>query len=111
MRVIIIRDDNTVLVDGEAHAVDCSSLPTDFHALQWDGTSGEVEYRMVVCSHCNTRSRKPNLFVNDMTPYLPYVDAWTKAKIAAEAAMQAIHDAATKAAFEASQKAQADAAG
>lgn len=111
MRVTIIRDDNTVSVDGEGYAVDCTGLPADFHALQWDGTSGEVEYRTVVCSHCNTRSRKPNLFVNDMTPYLAYVDAWTKAKTEAEAAKQAMHDAMTKAAFEASQKAAADAAG
>lgn len=106
MRVTIIRDDNTVLVDGEAYAVDCSSFPADFHALQWEGISGEVEYRTVVCSHCNTRSKKPNLFVNDMTPYLPYVDAWTKAK---QAAIEEIRRQA--AAHLEAEKAVADAAG
>lgn len=86
MRVTIIRDNDTVNVDGVAYTVDCSKLPADFHALQWNGTSGEIEYRMVVCAHCNTRSKKPNLFINDMTPYQPYVDAWGVAKAAALAA-------------------------
>lgn len=95
MRVTIIRDDNKVVVDGEGYTVDCTALPVDFHALQWDGTSGEVEYRMTVCSHCSTRSKKPNLFVNDMTPYLPYVDAWTAAKATA-AAVIAAHEEATR---------------
>lgn len=98
MRVTIIRDDNTVLVDGEGYTVDCTPLPADFHALQWDGTSGEVEYRMTVCSHCNTRSKKPNLFVNDMTPYLSYVDAWTKAKAAAIEAAEKLAKAQAEAA-------------
>lgn len=80
MRVTIIKDSNIVNVDGEAYAVDCTGLPVDFHALQWDGTGGEIEYRTTVCGHCNTRSKKPNLFVNDMTPYLAYVDAWTASK-------------------------------
>ena len=96
MRVTIIRDDNTVSVDGEGYGVDCTPLPADFHALQWDGTSGEVEYRMMACSHCNTRSKKPNLFVNDMTPYLPYVDAWTAAKAAAIEAARVAQEEAEK---------------
>lgn len=106
MRVSIIKDNGTVNVDGEAYAVDCTSLPADFHALQWDGTSGEIEYRMTVCSHCNARSKKPNLFINDMTAYLPYVDAWTVSK---EAARVAAAEAQAEAA--ALQGAQANAAG
>lgn len=99
MRVTIIKDDNAVNVDGERHTVDCGKLPADFHALQWDGTSGEIEYRMTACNHCGGRNKKPNLFVNDMTPYLAYVDAWGVAK-AAHLAERA-----------AAEKAQADAAG
>lgn len=98
MRVSIIKDNNTVNVDGEAYAVDCTGLPVDFHALQWDGTSGEIEYRMVVCSHCSTRSKKPNVFINDMTSYLPYVDAWTVAKQAADGLRRAADAAAELAA-------------
>lgn len=108
MRVTIIRDDNTVAVDGESYTVDCTPLPADFHALQWDGTSGEVEYRMTVCSHCNTRGKKPNLFVNDMTPYLPYVDAWTAAKTAATEAKRIAQEEAAKAAAASHEKLVAD---
>ncbi len=104
MRVTIIKDNGTVTVDGESYPVDCSGLPADFHALQWDGASGEIEYRTVVCSHCGTRSKKPNLFINDMTPYLPYVDAWTVAKetarVAHEKAIADAKEAAEKQAVE-----------
>lgn len=130
MRVSIIKDSGTVNVDGEGYPVDCTGLPADFHALQWDGTSGEIEYRMVACSHCGGRNKKPNLFINDMTSYLPYVDAWTKAKeaarvlaeVQAEAAAlaaaqakaahdKAMADAADEAAARAAEKAAANAAG
>lgn len=80
MRVTIIKDGNRVSVDGEPYAVDCSGLPADFHALQWDGSRGEVEYRLTVCDHCNARSKKPNEFITDLAPYQTYVDAWHAAK-------------------------------
>ncbi len=82
-RVIIIRDGNTVIVDGERHEVDCSNLPGDFHALQWNGTSGEIEYAAVRCEHCGVRSKKANEFIRDLAPFQPYVDAWQQAKTAA----------------------------
>lgn len=83
MHVTIIRDDNSVSVNGESHTVDCSTLPADFHALQWDGASGEVEYRMVVCDHCRGRNKEPNLRISDLAPYQPYIDAWKAAEVAA----------------------------
>lgn len=86
MRVTILKDDSTVSIDGERHAVDCTDLPVDFHALQWYGAlGGEVEYRMTTCAHCNARSKKPNQTVSDFTPYTVYVDRWKAAKAAAEA--------------------------
>lgn len=91
MRVTIIRDDNTVIVDGEAHHVDCSTLPTDFHALQWAGDLGEIEYRMLNCAHCGGRSKKQNVTIADMVPYQPYVDGWRVAKATADAARAAVH--------------------
>lgn len=89
MRVTIIRDDNTVMVDGERHEVDCSKLPTDFHALQWDGDAGEVEHVTSRCEHCGARSKKGNEFIRDLTPYQPYVDAWRMAKLVADEATKA----------------------
>jgi len=46
MRVTIVKEDNVVLVDGEALNFDLSTItfPENFWALQWNGSSGHVEY-------------------------------------------------------------------
>jgi hypothetical protein len=44
MRVSIIRDNATVTVDGVCYAVDVSELPSYFHAIQWDGSKGHIEF-------------------------------------------------------------------
>lgn len=69
MRVTIIKDDNSVIVDGVRHTVSCADLPADFHALQWNGTSGEVEYALV------GTKKKPNEIISSLAPYQKYVDA------------------------------------
>lgn len=76
MRFTIIRDTGTVAVDMLAFEVDCSALPFDVHAVQWDGTSGEIEYKMTQCSHCGARSKKHNEPFTDPAPYQPLLDAW-----------------------------------
>lgn len=86
MRVTIIKDDNTVLVDGVRQTVDCASLSADFHALQWDGTHGEVEYNMTRCTHCGARSKKGNELISSIAPYQKFVDAWAVAKAEADEA-------------------------
>lgn len=98
MRVTIIND-GTVYVDGVAHAVRVD-IPAPFHAMQWDGTRGEVEYSVTTCDHCGARSRKPNETISDIAPYQKYVDAWHVAadKAAADAQAAALtaenrHDA------------------
>lgn len=88
MQVSIIKDDNTVIVDGVSYAVDCSDLPADFHALQWDGTQGEIEYRISRCDHCGVRAKKGNAIITDIARYQPYVDRWKISKAAYEAEMQ-----------------------
>lgn len=85
MRVTIIKDDNAVVVNGEKHAVDCSDLPADFHALQWNDLSGEIEFRITRCTHCSARSKKGNEIISDFAPYAPYVSAWRTAKAVADA--------------------------
>lgn len=84
MRVTIVKDDNKVIVDGEAHTVNCAPLPAGFHALQWDGTRGEVEYAVTHCEHCGAHSKKANVQVSDLSPYEPYLDLWRTAKALAE---------------------------
>ena len=113
MRVSIVKDGNTVNVDGERHEVDLSSLPANFHALQWDGASGEIEYAMVFCEHCGTRGKRPNETITDFTPYMVHLNGWyaAKAKAEREAAEQAAKIAEEAAKLAEAQKAQADAAG
>lgn len=93
MRVIIIKDDNAVSVDGVKLHVDCSQLPADFHALQWYGSGGELEYSAQFTGEGWTK--KMNQIVSDMTPYQPYVDAHAveKARVDAEVAAQDAADA------------------
>ena len=45
MKLTIIRDMGLVHVDGRGHdELDLSSVPAEVHAVQWDGTNGEIEY-------------------------------------------------------------------
>lgn len=65
----------TVLVDGASRPVDCSALPSYFHALQWYGDSnppyGEIEY-----AADDQGKKMPNTRFSDFTPYQYLVDAW-----------------------------------
>tara|TARA_R110000765_G_scaffold179214_1_gene285036 strand:+ start:790 stop:1104 length:315 start_codon:yes stop_codon:yes gene_type:complete len=52
----VIKADTAIYKDGDStFSCDMSGLPDDFHALQWDGTNGEIEYIGNV---------KPNLVVS-----------------------------------------------
>jgi hypothetical protein len=82
MRVTIIKEDNIVTVDGESFTVDCSGLPVNFHALQWYGNHGEVEYAPFQVER--QWHKDPNITVADLALYQPYLDAWAAAKLAAE---------------------------
>lgn len=45
MRITVINDDNTLGLDGVFyHNLDFSTVPDNVHALQWDGTKGEIEF-------------------------------------------------------------------
>lgn len=71
----IVKADNLVYVDQEPKPVDCSSLPSYFHAIQWSGDAnppwGEIEYE------ADDQGKKlPNTRFSDFTPYQQYVDAW-----------------------------------
>ena len=75
MRITIIKADSLVMVDGFAiSGIDLSSLPANFHALQWYGENGEVEYVDPETFH------RSNVQISSIAPYQPYVDAWSAAK-------------------------------
>lgn len=86
-RVIIVRADNVVSVDGETQRVDCSALPDYFHAIQWYGGAsppyGEIEY----AGDAQGR-RMPNTRFSDIGPYQHLLDAWAAEKARVEAARQ-----------------------
>lgn len=85
MHLTIIRETNTVAVDGVAFEVDCSGMPADVHAVQWDGERGEIEYSVTRCTHCGARTKKGNETISDAAPYQALIDAWGIAKTAHEA--------------------------
>ena len=88
MRVTIVKDDNAVYVEGKSHTVDCSSLPGGFHALQWDGASGEIEFQTIACASCGGKSRKPNTVFTDLAPYQALVEAWSAVEAQEKAAAE-----------------------
>ena len=89
MRLTIIKSDNAVGIDGEFLTVDCSALPANFHALQWEGPEngvggeGEAEW--------NGKPKPANTEIVDLEEHYSYVEAWRaeKARIEAEAAERA----------------------
>ena len=66
MRLTIIKDDNCVYVDGVPMPVDCTALPSSFHALQWADTQGEIEW-----------THERNERITDLTPYQSWIENWT----------------------------------
>ncbi len=92
MRVSIIKEDCTVVKDGTAITdLDLSSLPSEFHALQWDGSSGDLETKDADGNPVNTA-------ITDLSPYQWCVDAWQAAYDAEQAAIAADEAAAAAAA-------------
>lgn len=86
MRLTIIKADNAVGIDGKFLTVDCSELPADFHALQWEGSEsglggdGEIEWL--------GKPKPANTYISNLGEYSTYVEAWRveKARIEAEIA-------------------------
>jgi hypothetical protein len=67
MRLTIIKDDGVVGIDGVFKTIDLSSLSPGIRVVQWDGTSGHLEFYSDV---------SPNLPINSIDAYQVYVDAW-----------------------------------
>ncbi len=71
MKLSIIPEDLIVTKDGESYKVNnLSYLDANIHAIQWQDTTGEIEYK----------DTTPNLVINDITPYNQCVTDWETAK-------------------------------
>jgi hypothetical protein len=68
MRLTIIRDDSVVGVGGVFRRVDLSSLPAGIRALQWDGTSGHLEY-----------DEGANTPLESVADFQRFIDLWSAA--------------------------------
>lgn len=75
MRMSIIKNGGVVVIDGEPmFGIDMSSLPPDFHALQWYGEHGNIEYfDPLVGQHSNEN-------ITDVSPYQSFISAWNEKK-------------------------------
>ena len=73
IRLTIIKVNNLVGIDGVFSKIGCSSLPENFHALQWDETNsyGEIEW--------NGNPRPENTVITELGEYQTFVDAWKQA--------------------------------
>ena len=68
MRVTIIRDDSVVGVDGVFRRVDLSALTANIRAVQWNGTSGHIEY-----------DDTANTLLTNITEFQSFLDSWKAA--------------------------------
>ncbi len=82
MKISIVRADNQVYVDGRAMAVDLSSLPSFFHAIQWDDAAGAgwIEY-----SPDAQGRAMPNTPLGEFGAYRYLLEAWESERVRVEA--------------------------
>lgn len=84
MNLIILNNGNgemQVGKDGDFYDhLDASQLPSDVHAVQWNGTSGEVEKKDPV-----TGKMVSNEQISDISAFQFAVDAWQTAYDAEQA--------------------------
>jgi hypothetical protein len=88
-KVTIIRVDGNVIVDGESHPVDCSTLPAYVHAIQWSEIrkQGWIEF-----VNDGFGVFLPNVNIIDFTPYQYLIDLWTAYVPPPDPNKQAIQD-------------------
>lgn len=72
MRVTIVKDDNRVGINGLFYRVDCSDLPSNFHAFQWYGDDGYGE------EEWKGYPKPVNTIIDSLSKYQVYVDRWNQ---------------------------------
>ena len=73
--ISMTRADDAMTVDGNGQSVDLSSLSSDVHAIQWDGSTGHIEYN----------DGRLNETIDSIDDYQSYIDAHASAKAAEDA--------------------------
>lgn len=84
MKVTIVMEDELVIVEGVAYKVDLRDLPPYLHAIQWNGSYGELEFR----ADKATGKKLPNISFTDFSPFEYLVGRWRVQKAHAEIKLQ-----------------------
>lgn len=85
MQVTVITEDNNIIVDGDERTCEFT-LPSNIWAIQWNGTSGEIEYN----------DGTPNESINNFNEYQYLIDLHTTTK---EQQQQKVADAEVNAPY------------
>ena len=76
MKLTIIPEDMTVLIDGDRFGISCQELVDQgVHAVQWSGTIGHIEFKDAADG-----SKPANQVIEDIERFQPIIDAWHAAK-------------------------------
>jgi hypothetical protein len=75
MQVTVIPQDKTIVIDGNPLTFDFRVWPPKLHAIQWNGTSGTMEFK-----------QGASQYFDNVDFVQPYIDAYFEeaARIAAE---------------------------
>ena len=99
MNVCIVKEDKAVMVDGEVMNFDFD-LPSNVWAIQWNGTTGEIEFN----------DGSPNEVITDFSAYQSFVDGHaTEKQRLADVEAQAATDAEAALTYAEKRKAKYDA--
>ena len=99
MNVGIVKEDRVVLIDGEGLNFDFN-LPSNVWAIQWNGTTGEIEFN----------DGTPNEAITDFTAYQSLIDGHaTEKQRLADVATQEATDAEAALTYAEKRKAKYDA--
>lgn len=86
MKLTIVNEGQGLLTIGKDgkyfNHIECADLQNNIHAVQWDGTSGQVEYK-----DASTGEMTGNQSINDISGFQFAVDAWQTAYEAEQAAI------------------------
>lgn len=75
-RITIVVPDNTIVIDGKAHQVDCSAIDGGIEVIQWHGRRGEVQFAQQEASF------RLNTSFDTMEPFADEIAAWDAAEAA-----------------------------
>lgn len=78
MKLKIIPDDNVFMVDGVTKKGFTFTVDSEIHAVTWDDTYGEIEYKTSLVD--GVLQKKPNLLIYDTKKFNSLIKSWNSFK-------------------------------